>query len=70
MNACPHARRCALHESITAKDALRVWMSCYCESAFSRCERFKLADGGGRIPPRLLPNGRLLDLAELLVRTG
>jgi hypothetical protein len=41
------------------KEALRVWQSFYCEAAFSRCERFKLAAAGGEVPEKLLPNGRL-----------
>ena len=43
------------------REALRVWQSFYCEGAFTRCERYKLATGGRAIPEKLLPNGRLLD---------
>ena len=61
MAACPLQERCALHQSIGTREALRVWESFYCEGAFSRCERFKLASAGAEVPPRLLPNGRLPD---------
>jgi hypothetical protein len=43
------------------KEALRVWQSFYCEGAFARCERYKLATAGREVPDRLLPNGRLQD---------
>ena len=41
------------------REALRVWQSFYCDGMYSRCERFKLAESGSEVPPRLLPNGRL-----------
>jgi hypothetical protein len=43
--------------------ALRVWQSFYCEGCYARCERFKLAASGSQVPERLLPNGRLLEVA-------
>jgi hypothetical protein len=43
------------------REALRVWQSFYCEGAFARCERYKLATAGRSIPDKLLPNGRLQD---------
>ena len=64
MPACPHTAACALHESISVPEALRVWQSFYCEGAFARCERYKLARAGRAIPDALLPNGRLRDPLE------
>ncbi len=61
MAACPNAHTCHLHQSIGFEGALRVWQSFYCDGCFARCERFKLASAGAEVPPRLLPNGRLLD---------
>ncbi len=61
MPACPHTATCALHHSISMREALRVWQSFYCEGAFARCERYKLATAGRAIPDKLLPNGRLQD---------
>jgi hypothetical protein len=46
------------------REALRVWQSFYCEGAFARCERYKLAVAGRAIPDKLLPNGRLQDPLE------
>jgi hypothetical protein len=63
--ACPIAGTCALHQSISMKEALRVWQSFYCEGTHTRCERYKLAASGGDVPPRLLPNGRLVDAPDL-----
>jgi hypothetical protein len=59
--SCPHQNACALTQSISMKEALRVWQSFYCEGCFTRCERYKLAVAGVAVPPRLLPNGRLTD---------
>jgi hypothetical protein len=59
---CPHAEGCALHASISMKEALRVWQTFYCEACFARCERFKLASAGRPVPPTLLPNGRLVEV--------
>jgi len=63
--ACPIVGTCALHQSISMKEALRVWQSFYCEGTHARCERYKLAASGGEVPPRLLPNGRLVDAPDL-----
>jgi hypothetical protein len=64
MPTCPHATTCGLSRSISMKEALRVWQSFYCEGAFSRCERHKLALAGRPIPDGLLPNGRVQDPPE------
>lgn len=64
MAACPHTADCALTRSISMREALRVWQSFYCEGAFARCERFKLATAGRAVPDKLLPNGRLQDPSE------
>jgi hypothetical protein len=64
MAACPHLERCGLHQNLAMQAALRVWRSFYCDGSHARCERFKLLDVGTEVPPRLLPNGRLLDLAD------
>jgi hypothetical protein len=65
MPSCPFVPTCALHRSISMREALRVWQSFYCEGAFARCERHKLATAGRTIPDKLLPNGRLQDPVEL-----
>ncbi len=64
MPACPHTPSCALTRNISMQEALRVWQSFYCEGAFARCERYKLAVAGREIPDKLLPNGRLQDPLE------
>jgi len=56
---CPRYATCQLANSISMREALRVWQSFYCDGMFGRCERFKLAETGGVVPVRLLPNGRL-----------
>ncbi len=64
MPGCPHTASCALARNISMREALRVWQSFYCDAAFTRCERYKLATAGRAIPDKLLPNGRLQDAAE------
>ncbi len=64
MPGCPHTASCALARNISMREALRVWQSFYCEGAFVRCERYKLATAGRAIPDKLLPNGRLQDASE------
>jgi hypothetical protein len=64
MPSCPHTASCALTRNISMREALRVWQSFYCEGAFPRCERYKLATSGRAIPDKLLPNGRLQDPFE------
>ncbi len=64
MPACPHTASCSLTRNVSMREALRVWQSFYCEGAFARCERYKLAIAGQPIPDKLLPNGRLQDPAE------
>ncbi len=61
MAGCPHIAICALTRSTSTREALRVWQSFYCEGAFARCERYKLATAGRAIPDKLLPNGRVQD---------
>ncbi len=68
MASCPFTDRCALSQSIGMEAALRVWRSFYCEGMHARCERYKLALVGADVPPRLLPNGRLVDGEEAQVR--
>lgn len=61
MPGCPHIAACKLQQHLGMQAALRVWSSFYCEGLFARCERYKLAEAGLEVPPRLLPNGRLMD---------
>ncbi len=72
MASCPHTATCALARNVSMREALRVWQSFYCEGAFARCERYKLATAGRSIPDKLLPNGRLQDPVEVeaLAATG
>jgi hypothetical protein len=66
MAPCPKKTACALTNSISMKEALRVWQSFYCEGSFARCERYKLANANLSVPVRLLPNGRLQDLEQAI----
>jgi len=67
MACCTFAEHCALRQAVGMKAALDVWKSFYCEGAFQRCERHKLATSGLEVPARLLPNGRLLEGPEAMI---
>jgi hypothetical protein len=56
--ACPHQRRCTLHEQLGTRSALTVWQILFCESGFHRCVRYRLATAGEPVPADLLPDGR------------
>lgn len=62
---CPNTPGCPLFPLFKLKSSLGVWQTHYCEDAFEKCERFRLAQSGVRVPPNLLPNGRTLDLPTL-----
>jgi hypothetical protein len=70
MAACPELLDCGLHQSVSMKEALRVWQSFYCEGVFRRCERYKLRATGRSVPEKLLPNGRLVDADPDAAATG
>ena len=53
-----------MYELFQLKGALRVWQINYCQSDFHRCARFQRACDGQRMPPNLLPNGKMLVLEQ------
>jgi hypothetical protein len=67
MACCTLVERCSLRQAVGMKAALDVWKSFYCDGAFERCERHKLATSGQEVPTRLLPNGRLLEGPEAMI---
>jgi hypothetical protein len=62
---CPNTLGCPLFPLFTLKASLGVWQTHYCDANFAACERFKLAQGGVRVPPNLLPNGKTLEIGFL-----
>jgi hypothetical protein len=62
--ACPSQDKCSLRKSVGMTAALRVWESFYCDGSHARCERQKLYASDRKVPDRLLPNGRLVDVGE------
>ncbi len=64
--ACSHIPGCELFPKFGLRGSLKVWQTFYCQGAFERCARYRLALAGGPVPPNLLPNGHELDLAVLL----
>ena len=65
---CPYLEECSLAQTIGMEAARKVWESFYCRGSFARCERFRLHQSGQEVPDRLMPNGRLLDLPDDLMR--
>jgi len=56
--ACPHQKRCALHDQLGVRTALTVWQILFCDSGFHRCVRYRLQLAGADVPGDLLPDGR------------
>ena len=48
--ACPHAKRCTLHDQLGTRSALTVWQTLFCESGFDRCVRYRLTLAGAFVP--------------------
>lgn len=57
---CSHVSSCELFPHISKPGFLRVWQINYCESEFTRCERYRLSSEGRSVPVTLLPNGQSL----------
>ncbi len=64
---CPSTNGCPLFPLFRLKSSLGVWQIHYCENAFETCERYRLSKSGVRVPPNMLPNGRVLDIPGLKV---
>jgi hypothetical protein len=60
MASCERIATCPLFRAFSMKSSLKVWQAYYCESNFSRCERWKLVQLKTPVPMNLLPNGRTL----------
>ncbi|MBK6516764.1 MAG: hypothetical protein IPM79_21145 [Polyangiaceae bacterium] len=58
---CPHMKSCEMYEIFTFSETLAVWKTRYCQSDYSRCERYQRALKGQPVPVNLLPNGHLLE---------
>ena len=61
--SCPLVSTCPLFSLFTLNASLAVWRAGYCDREFERCERHRRAAGGDGVPPNMLPNGKLLQLA-------
>lgn len=60
--ACSHKDSCGLFPIITLSSALKIWQTFYCDGKYETCLRFQRSSKGERVPPNLLPNGKILDL--------
>jgi len=60
--ACTHKDSCALFPVISLSSALKIWQTFYCDSQHENCLRYQRSLKGEKVPPNLLPNGKVLDL--------
>jgi hypothetical protein len=60
--ACTHKDTCALFPVISLSSALKIWQTFYCDSQHENCLRYQRSLKGEKVPPNLLPNGKVLDL--------
>ena len=65
---CSQAARCDLSRKLRF-EARNVWQTFYCTGNFERCARYQRMLAGADVPPNLLPNGKLLDLSLLSVKS-
>jgi hypothetical protein len=56
--ACPHTKRCTLHDQLGTRSALSVWQTLFCDSGFDRCARYRLVAVRAPVPDDMLPDGR------------
>ena len=56
--ACPHIKRCTLHDQLGTRAALTVWQTLFCDSGFDRCARYRRVAVRAFVPEGLLPDGR------------
>jgi hypothetical protein len=57
---CAHIDNCEMFQIFQYSGTLAVWQINYCRGEYTRCERYKRATKGERIPRNLMPNGRTL----------
>jgi hypothetical protein len=60
--ACPNLDGCPLHPHFTMRSSLRIWKDFFCNTNYQACVRYQAAQKGERVPPNLLPNGKLLEI--------
>lgn len=60
---CVHISTCEMYSLFERSGTLTVWKINYCFGGFDRCQRYLRSNAGERVPPNLLPNGSLLDMA-------
>jgi hypothetical protein len=53
-----------MYELLQLSGTLRTWQSRYCKADFTQCARYKLSLVGKPVPQNLMPNGKLLRLAN------
>jgi hypothetical protein len=44
------------------KSSLRIWKDFFCSSNYQACVRYQAGQRGERVPPNLLPNGKILEI--------
>ena len=60
---CPHLDGCSLYPLFNLETSLRVWQTFYCLGKFTKCARYQQSLEGRTVPPHLLPDGTLLEVA-------
>jgi hypothetical protein len=67
---CSHAQTCPLFPRLN--DSLAGWKSAYCETEhkWSECARYETSLSGKPVPLALLPNGKVLGVAQTAEETA
>jgi hypothetical protein len=61
---CVKQNVCPLFTLPAMAQALSLWRAFYCDDGYERCERLRRARAGEMPPFNMLPNGKLLKLAQ------
>ena len=65
MAKCARQKLCPLFTVPAMAPALALWRAFYCDDTPERCERLRQVRAGVTAPVNMLPNGKLLALAEI-----
>jgi hypothetical protein len=61
---CARVTKCPLFPLFSMRASLLTWRASYCDADFARCERLRRSEAGLSVPANLLPNGKLLAMAQ------
>lgn len=68
--SCSHIISCELFVQFALNPALYVWKDHYCEGDYANCARYQRSGAGQAVPLTLLPNGKIVSIAQTESHSG